>query len=55
MLGQGLMPEQYHPIVDSMSDEELSNFLRGLAGNVDRLVDPLPSHQSFISKYCPAE
>jgi tryptophan halogenase len=54
MLGQGLVPEQYHPIVDSMSDAELSNFLKGLAGNVDHLVNQLPNHQSFISEYCPA-
>jgi tryptophan halogenase len=55
MLGQGLVPEQYHPIVDSMSDEELRNFLNGLAGNVDHLVNQLPSHQAFIANYCPAE
>ncbi len=55
MLGQGLIPQQYHPIVDSMSDSELSNFLNGLAANVDHLVAQLPSHQAFISHYCPAE
>jgi tryptophan halogenase len=53
MLGQGLMPDQYHPIVDSMSDAELSNFLKGLSGNVDQMVNQLPSHQEFISNYCP--
>lgn len=52
MLGQGLVPEQYHPIVDSMSDEELRNVLNGLAGNVDHLINQLPSHQDFISNYC---
>ena len=55
MLGQGLIPQQYHPIVDSMSDSELSNFLNGLAANVDHLVAQLPSHQAFISHYCPSE
>ena len=29
MLGQGLVPEQYHPIVDMMSEEELKSFLEG--------------------------
>ncbi|MFT4930061.1 MAG: tryptophan halogenase, partial [Phenylobacterium sp.] len=27
MLGQGLTPQSYHPIVDMMSDQELNNFL----------------------------
>jgi tryptophan halogenase len=52
MLGQGLMPDQYHPIVDSMSEAELGNFLKGLRENVDHIVKQLPSHQDFISSYC---
>ena len=54
MLGQGIMPEQYHPIVNMMSDKELENFLNGIKGSVDDLVDQLPSHQQFIDKYCKA-
>jgi tryptophan halogenase len=54
MLGQGLMPEQYHPIVNMMGDKELENFLNGIKGSVDNLVDQLPSHQQFIDKYCKA-
>jgi tryptophan halogenase len=38
-----------------MSDVELSQFLKGITDKVDHLVSQLPSHQSFISKYCPAE
>jgi tryptophan halogenase len=55
MLGQGLMPEQYHPIVNMMSDDELRGFLENIKHNVDRLVEQLPSHQQFIDNYCPAE
>jgi|TARA_B110000259_G_C14023075_1_gene403747 tryptophan halogenase len=55
MLGQGLMPEQYHPIVNMMSDEELIGFLDNIKANVDKLVDQLPSHQAFISNYCKAD
>jgi len=54
MLGQGIMPEQYHPIVNMMSDKELENFLNGIKGSVNNLVDQLPSHQQFIDKYCKA-
>lgn len=53
MLGQGLLPEQYHPIVDMMSEQELDEFLKHIQSNVQRLVAQLPSHQTFIQHYCP--
>ncbi|MFK8031223.1 MAG: tryptophan halogenase family protein [Gammaproteobacteria bacterium] len=52
MLGQGLLPEQYHPIVNMMSDEELKNFLNGIDQTVTNLVGQLPSHRDFINHYC---
>ncbi len=54
MLGQGLMPEQYHPIVNMMNDEELEKFLKGLHGSAQQLVSQLPEHQRFIDHYCRA-
>jgi tryptophan halogenase len=54
MLGQGLMPEQYHPIVDEMSDEELRKFMQGAEASVTKLVGRLPKHQAFIDHYCKA-
>jgi tryptophan halogenase len=55
MLGQGLMPEQYHPIVDEMTDEELRRFMHGAETSVANLVSKLPDHQAFINHYCKAE
>ncbi len=52
MLGQGLLPEQYHPIVNMMSDKELTDFLQGIDQTVTNLVAQLPSHQQFINHYC---
>ncbi len=54
MLGQGLLPEQYHPIVNMMSDAELEAFLYGIHGSVRGLVSQLPGHQQFIDYYCRA-
>ncbi|MCW8196343.1 tryptophan 7-halogenase [Proteobacteria bacterium 005FR1] len=54
MLGQGIMPKSYHPIVDMMPDEELKNFLGTLRDAPRRLTDQLPDHQTFISNYCKA-
>ena len=52
MLGQGLSPEQYHPIVNVMDEQELRDFLGGIHGSVERLVSQLPEHQRFIDHYC---
>ena len=54
MLGQGLLPEQYHPIVNMMSDDELTKFLSGIHGAVGSFVSQLPEHQRFIDHYCKA-
>ncbi len=55
MLGQGLTPEQYHPIVNMMSDNELERFLKGNRASVDNTLKQLPTHQQFIAQYCPAK
>jgi tryptophan halogenase len=54
MLGQGLMPEEFHPIVNMMSDGELEKFLNAIKTSVNNLVDQLPTHQKFIDSYCKA-
>lgn len=52
MLGQRLMPMEYHHIASEMSDQELQRFLARLHSFVHKNVDKLPSHQQFIDKYC---
>ena len=54
MLGQGLMPQQYHKIAKVMGDNEFKQFLASLKSSVDNAVEQLPDHQEFIDKYCPA-
>lgn len=55
MLGQGLMPEQYHPIVNMMSDDELQHFMQQIQRQVQHMVQQLPSHQDFVQHYCPMQ
>jgi tryptophan halogenase len=52
MMGQGITPEQYHPIVDTMADGELQSFLQSLEGNAKQLVAQLPAHGEFVKRYC---
>lgn len=55
MMGQGLVPEQYHRITHEMSDQELQRFLTGMKQHIARTVEQLPSHQAFLQQYCPAK
>ncbi len=54
MLGQGLVPEQHHPVADLMGDTELAAFLGGIRQQVDRAAQGLPSHQAYVARYCSA-
>ena len=55
MLGQGIVPEQYHPVVDVMDDEELGKFLQEIKSNVNATVSQLPEHHAYIDDYCKSE
>jgi tryptophan halogenase len=52
MMGQGILPAQYHPIVNAMSDGELNDFLSTIASHVQKTVQNFPTHQDFLQYYC---
>jgi tryptophan halogenase len=54
MLGQGVMPQQYHQTADLMGDAELGAFLNGIRDAVNRTVAQLPAHQAYMQNYCGA-
>jgi tryptophan halogenase len=54
MMGPGLEPKSYHPIVDMMSDQELQKFMQIQRHKVDAVLRQLPTHQEFINRYCSA-
>ena len=54
MLGQGIEPQRYHPIVDMMGDAELRQFMQIQRQKVDHVLKQLPTHQEFLNRYCPA-
>ncbi|HEY5972371.1 MAG TPA: tryptophan halogenase family protein [Pseudoxanthomonas sp.] len=54
MMGQGIMPRQYHPIADVMSEPDLTRFLGDIRSNVDNTVRQLPAHMDYLRSYCPA-
>ncbi|SDQ27787.1 tryptophan halogenase family protein [Pseudoxanthomonas sp. CF125] len=54
MIGQGILPQSYHPLVDQLPDEELARFMASIGGTISDCVDVMPMQQAFIDRYCAA-
>jgi tryptophan halogenase len=54
-LGQGIVPRSYDPLVAIKSDAQIEQFLGNIAATIGRCVEVMPSHEEYISKYCPAD
>ena len=55
MLGQGIMPKNYHSVFKTMSDEELVSHLANIRNKITETVAKLPSHHEFVNNYCKAQ
>lgn len=54
MLGQGIVPAGYHPVVDEMPEAHLDAFLARVREDIARAAAAMPTHQQFIDRYCKA-
>jgi len=54
MIGQGIIPRGYHPLVDQMPERDLRKFIAGVGQVVASCVDSMPMQQAFIDRYCTA-
>jgi tryptophan halogenase len=52
MMGQGIVPESYHPIAAKLTDEELSHFLGGIREGIAASVASMPTHEAYVASYC---
>ncbi len=48
LVGQGLIPQSYHPFVDTMDDAELERMMRRVHGTIGQLVNRQPLHLEYI-------
>jgi tryptophan halogenase len=55
LYGQGLVPEGYHPLADTMSDDDLQLRLTGIRRAIMERVQSLPAHGDFIQRCCAAQ
>ena len=51
-IGQGVMPQAYHPLADAMPSVELARMLDEIDQGVVRLTDSMPGHAQFLRAYC---
>jgi tryptophan halogenase len=54
MLGQGIVPQQHHPLPRALSDADLRRLLDGMRQPVERAAARMPLQQVFIDSYCKA-
>ena len=51
MLGQRIMPESYHPIVDDMPEEKLLDVVESMRAMLANAVSAMPTHQEWIDRH----
>jgi tryptophan halogenase len=54
LLGQGIVPSGYDPLVEGLSLEDIGRNLAGLRTAILKTAQALPTHQDFIEKACKA-
>lgn len=55
MLGQGIIPSDYNPMVDQLSDAQLGQFMGDVRGLIEKSVADLPTHAEYIAHNCKAD
>ena len=52
MLGQGIEPSSYHPVVDNASDADIGKFISQVRSAVAGIVALQPDHGDYVDQYC---
>ena len=52
MLGQGITPNSYNPLVDRMPENEIEQRVESVKQVIQRSVDYMPTHAQFIAENC---
>lgn len=54
MIGQGIMPDRYHPLADMLSAEQLREFMGLAAQHAAAQANALPSYPDYLAALCAA-
>jgi tryptophan 7-halogenase len=52
MVGQGLSPRRYDPLVDTIPDAELQAHMDRVRADIDRAVATMPEHMAYVRQFC---
>lgn len=55
LIGQGLLPQDYHPLADALSMQQLNEFMDGVRKIIDDTVSGLTGHEEFLQQFCHAQ
>ena len=55
MHGQGLRPRAYHPLADSLPEDELKRRMTELENVTQACLTRMPRHEEFISQFCKSD
>lgn len=54
MVGQGILPASYHPLVDQVPEVDLKGFLASIEQTLAHCAQAMPPHEAFIARACAA-
>lgn len=52
MLGQGIVPQDYHPLANSLSIDKINEMLKKIRDIKQEPSSQLPSHDEFLKSFC---
>ena len=55
LLGQGVLPQGYDPLVDTVNDEAVRRNLELMRAHVRRVAEAMPTHAAYIAAHCAAD
>ncbi len=55
MLGQGIVPRQFHPLALALPEAEMRRLFETVRNPIRAAVQAMPSHSEFVRHYCPAD
>jgi tryptophan halogenase len=55
LIGQRIVPDKYHAMARTLSDERLKTMLDSLKTNIATAVSKMPTHSEFLADYCSVE
>jgi tryptophan halogenase len=52
LVGQGVVPQDHHPLANAPDEQELRKMLQEIAGAKRQPLAQMPGHDAFLARYC---